>query len=309
LPLGIEVIVPVTTLPNRSWVNLLSHELGGPIAVLRGYSSMWIEGRPGDDGAGLLGLGQQTWLNAESLTGGLNELLKAARTMPETADPILASAVRRFVSEAQPVVRRLRFTLGSWLLNEGGAAQPNHILSVQTCHAKALMLSGLIGQLSLATSLDAAAEDWRVIDVRAWLRHLSHEIAGALTATGHRLLLESDGTPAEALITSDLLQAAVFNLLDNAQKHSPPCAPIVVSAACADEWVMVQVSDRGPGLPEGLVPTPFTRIDRPSVFELPGLGLGLTIAAKVAQIHGGELWHERRDGGGSVFTTMLPRLT
>jgi signal transduction histidine kinase len=194
------------------------------------------------------------------------------------------------------------------LHDERSAVQGNGYLSVQICRAKTLMLAGLIDQLSLAVGPVAGApNDWHVIDVPTWLRHLSNEIAGALAATGHRLLVEANRGPAEALVNPGLLQAAVLNLLDNAQKHSPAGALIVLSTTCASEWVMVQISDRGPGLPAGLVPALFSRIDNPFTFDLPGLGLGLTIAANVAQTLGGELRHARRQGGGCVFILVLPR--
>jgi len=295
---------------DRSWVRLLSHELGGPIAVLRGYSALWVEDRLDGASGDLLALGRQTLPEAESLAGGLAELLEAGRSMPETLDAGLVVAVGRFVDDGRPAVQRLRASLQGRLHREGGAGRSPAAVSIVTCHAQALLLSGLVDQLSLAVGLDAQAATHRqVLDVPTWLRRLAHQIAGAITATGHRLLVEADAKPAQALVTPDLLQAAVLNLVDNPQKHSPPGSAIVVSARGRGDSVLVQVSDRGPGLPAGLAPALFARIDQPTAFDLPGLGLGLAIAAKVAEVNHGELHQTRRPGGGSVLTIVLPRAT
>jgi signal transduction histidine kinase len=303
-----DAVMPATTNVDRSWVTLLSHELGGPIAVLRGYSALWIEGGLGDASDGLGELSRQTWADANSLAAGLNDLLEDGRSMAGPPGTALATTVGRFESFARPVVRRLLSNLEGWLRSKGPAAQGVGLRSVQSCHAKTLMLSGLIDQLSLAVGLEAgAAKDWQIIDVRRWLRDLAHQVAGAITATGHRLLFEADATPAQAFVAPELLQAALLNLLDNAQKFSPAGAAIVVSATCVDESVVIRVSDRGPGLPEGLVPALFARVDHPAAFDFPGLGLGLAIAANVAQMSGGELRHARRRGGGSAFTLSIPR--
>ena len=299
-------IVPTNTVVDRSWALLLSHELGGPIALLRGYASVWSEDGPPQ----LQELGRQALPDANALATGLHDLLEAGRSLPEASDADLVAAVGRFGWDARPLVQRLQATLQGWLQVAGGSGRRQGTFSVETCYAQTLLLSGLFDQLALAVGLDAhAARDWQVVDVATWVRRLAHGIAGALTATGHRLLVEADRGAADALVTPDLLQAAVLNLLDNAQKHSPAGLPISVAVSATAEAVLIRVSDRGPGLPEGLVPTLFTRVDHASAFDQPGLGLGLTIAARVAQMNGGELQHARRPGGGSVFTIMLPRQT
>ena len=301
--------MPATSRVDRAWVTLLSHELGGPIAVLRGYSALWIDGSLGDEPSGIVELGRRTWPGTGYLAAGLADLLEAGRSLTEPPDVAVTRAVTNFESIARPVIDDLLVAVDPWLRDHERRTPGRGRQSVEAYRAKILMLSALVDQLSLAVGLGRrSATDRQVIDVRRWLRDLAHQVAGSITASGHRLQVETDAEPANALVTPGLLQAAVLNLLDNAQKFSPAGAPIVVSATGRGPSVLVRVSDRGPGLPEGLVPALFARVDHPAAFDYPGLGLGLAIAANVAHVNGGELQHARRWGGGSVLTIVLPRL-
>jgi signal transduction histidine kinase len=93
----------------------------------------------------------------------------------------------------------------------------------------------------------------------------------------------------------ELLGQAVANLLDNALKYGKPTdpgiAPLVsVSAVKSGGAVTIAVSDRGPGIPEterGRVTERFVRLE--SARSRPGFGLGLSLAAAVARLHGGVL--------------------
>lgn len=100
---------------------------------------------------------------------------------------------------------------------------------------------------------------------------------------------------------------ALVNLIENALKYSPPGAPVEVTIGREGDWLEVSVSDRGPGVPPGereRIFQPFYRSgDTPDVR---GTGLGLTIARRLAEAQGGALRYEPREGGGSVFTLLLP---
>jgi two-component system sensor histidine kinase KdpD len=101
-----------------------------------------------------------------------------------------------------------------------------------------------------------------------------------------------------------LVEQVVLNLLENAAVHTPAGAPIDVSARVDGESLLVEVADRGPGIePE----------DRERIFEKfyhakssKGAGLGLAICRAIMNVHGGPIWVEPRDGGGSRFLFSLP---
>jgi signal transduction histidine kinase len=110
---------------------------------------------------------------------------------------------------------------------------------------------------------------------------------------GIALKVEAD-TPAPARGNRELVSQAIANLVDNAIKYSLPRegapAEITVSAAPADDRILLTVADRGPGIPEvdrSRVLDRFVRLEQSR--SEPGSGLGLSLAAAVARLHGGEL--------------------
>ena len=103
-------------------------------------------------------------------------------------------------------------------------------------------------------------------------------------------------TPAPVKGNRELVSQALANLIDNAIKYAAPAddtgapAEIVVSAADGGERILLSVADRGPGIPEAdraRVVERFVRLEQSR--SQPGSGLGLSLAAAVARLHGGEL--------------------
>jgi two-component system sensor histidine kinase KdpD len=120
----------------------------------------------------------------------------------------------------------------------------------------------------------------------------------------------SVGLPADLPLVpldSVLIEQVLINLLENALRHTPPESPIDIAAWPADASVVVEIADRGPGLPPG---------DEQRVFEkfyhtqplgrATGVGLGLTICRGFVEAHGGRIWAENRAGGGAQFRFTLP---
>lgn len=106
-----------------------------------------------------------------------------------------------------------------------------------------------------------------------------------------------------------LMEQVLVNLLDNAAKYSPVDSPVEIAAQMTQEGVEVTVGDRGPGLSE---------VDKGRVFELfyrgvlkagtrsRGAGLGLAICRAIVRAHGGRIWADSREGGGTSLTFVLP---
>ena len=98
-------------------------------------------------------------------------------------------------------------------------------------------------------------------------------------------------------------------LLDNGIHHSSYHRPVEVVGDLEGRDARISVLDRGIGVPE---------TDREQIFERfyqvedaihhqsPGIGLGLFIARQIVQAHGGRIWYEPRDGGGSIFRFTIP---
>ena len=109
------------------------------------------------------------------------------------------------------------------------------------------------------------------------------------------------------------LAQLVSNLLNNAAKFSPLGGRVDLSVARSDSEIVLSVRDDGVGIsPEMInrVFEPFVQADRPRDSALGGLGLGLTLVKRLAEMHGGRA--EARSEGpgrGSEFLVRLPALT
>ena len=97
------------------------------------------------------------------------------------------------------------------------------------------------------------------------------------------------------------------NLLSNAIKYSPEHTTVWVRAWRVPEGALITVEDLGPGVPEDFRPYMFDPFRQGSnaVTHAPGVGVGLSLVAKFAELHKGKAWWEGRPGGGSRFCVLL----
>jgi two-component system sensor histidine kinase KdpD len=103
-----------------------------------------------------------------------------------------------------------------------------------------------------------------------------------------------------------LLEQVVLNLLENAAKYAPPGSLIELSASAGDREVVVEIADRGQGIPVGEEVRIFDKFYRAKPAREGGVGLGLTICRGIIEAHGGRIWAENRSGGGAVFRFAIP---
>jgi two-component system OmpR family sensor kinase len=142
--------------------------------------------------------------------------------------------------------------------------------------------------VDLTALVRASAERAQLADpVRAWRTR----IAPGLVVTGDE----------------ELLRRAVDNLLANVRAHTPADAAAMITAACRDDVVVVEVSDDGPGVPAGQLPRIFDRFYRAAApSHRSGAGLGLAIVATVADAHHGTAEAAPNDPRGLRVTITLP---
>jgi two-component system sensor histidine kinase KdpD len=107
-----------------------------------------------------------------------------------------------------------------------------------------------------------------------------------------------------------LIEQVFINLLENAAKYTPRGTPIRISAWADDDAVVVEVLDRGPGVPAGEEETVFRKFYRTARADnagpAGGSGLGLTICRGIIAAHGGRIWLETGQGAGACFRFSLP---
>src|SRR5581483_2063433 len=97
------------------------------------------------------------------------------------------------------------------------------------------------------------------------------------------------------------------NIVENAQKHTPPGTPLRIAAAREDGDVAVRIADAGPGLPAGDETRVFDKFHRGrEEAAQSGFGLGLAICKAIVEAHGGRIAARNLPQGGAEFTFTLP---
>lgn len=104
------------------------------------------------------------------------------------------------------------------------------------------------------------------------------------------------------------LQQVVGNLVDNALKFTPSGGQVVLSGRLANEAILFDVADSGPGIPAAEREEIFGKFYqvRSDAGRKPGLGLGLAITQEVVSAHGGEIVVLESEWGGALFRVRLP---
>jgi len=265
-----------------------------------------------------LGAGSFT---ARAPTGGLAELDLMARTFNE-----MAERVSRVVDELRQV-DRMKTRLVSTVSHElrtpltaisgylealldglGGDLNKEQREYAQIAQEAARRLEALIADLLVLSRLEG--DELRLRRDRVDLRPLLERLLGDLRPSAdHRdVTLRLSPGPGAVVTGEDLrLTQAFGNLVANAVKFSPPGAAVQVRLRRDGDEAVVEVADRGVGIPEDEVAKLSERFLRASTAQgVEGTGLGLSITRKIVSAHGGRLEVDSRGGEGSTFRVRLP---
>jgi PAS domain S-box-containing protein len=121
--------------------------------------------------------------------------------------------------------------------------------------------------------------------------------------------IEVDAEPVTVSVDAAKVERILENLLNNAVRHAPEGTRIWVRAHAVDGGALLTVEDDGPGVPPELreaVFEPFRQAPGSSSGHSPGVGVGLSLVQRFAELHGGRAWLEERAGGGASFKVFLP---
>lgn len=111
----------------------------------------------------------------------------------------------------------------------------------------------------------------------------------------------------KALADRERIEEVLVNLLHNAIKFTQPGGRIEISAKIEGDSALISVADTGIGIPPDDLPRIFERFYKADKARAGGgTGLGLAIAKHIVEMHGGKIWAESADGGGSTFSFTLP---
>lgn len=106
------------------------------------------------------------------------------------------------------------------------------------------------------------------------------------------------------------LDQVLRNLIQNAVKYSPEGSPIDIDSEVRGDMVVISVRDYGPGVEQEDLPLLFDRFQRGREKQTTaGMGLGLYLSRMIVEAHGGQLWLELPEGGGSRFLFSVPKVS
>jgi two-component system, OmpR family, sensor kinase len=231
----------------------------------------------------------------------LNELTAARGETEDTLD-----RQRNFVADASHELRTpLTSILANLELLESELAGEQREMAESALRSSRRMRR-LVGDLLLLARADAGREAPRTaVDLAAVAREAAGE-AGALSEE-HPLALDLQGPVVVDGVPDDLHRLA-GNLIENALLHTSAGTPITVSVRRQGDSAVLEVADRGPGVPAMLRARIFERFARGGGDRAhsSGSGLGLAIVKAVADAHGGRVQLLDADGGGARFVVRLP---
>jgi signal transduction histidine kinase len=172
-------------------------------------------------------------------------------------------------------------------------------------------LSGLIGDLFELAQLDTTEIHLNLEPVN--LNDLLSDVLESMQAQAQARQVSLRGIFCEdlPLISAEMakLQRVLFNLVQNAIRHTPAAGQILLAIRRTSAGVQVDISDTGEGIsPEDLphVFDQFYRGEKSRSRETGGAGLGLAIAKRIIEAHQGQIWVESQPGAGARFSFVLP---
>lgn len=134
-----------------------------------------------------------------------------------------------------------------------------------------------------------------------------------LAASGHDLEVKIESRPLPLYADATRLTQVLANLVSNAVRYTPSGGRIRLSASVQADQLIVTVSDTGIGIPPEMLPRVFDLFAQvyPALDSSQGgLGIGLTLAKRLTEMHGGSIQAESAGpGAGSIFTVSLPLAT
>ncbi len=227
----------------------------------------------------------------------------AARTASE-------DRLRRFLADASHELRTPLTSIRGYaeMFDRGVSERPEDLaVSMRHIRSEADRMTGLVEDLLLLARLDRQRPfDRRPMTV-ASVAAAAVDACRA-SAPDRTVTLRCDGA---GIVwgDEDRLRQVVDNLLANAVQYTPQGSPIDVQLGSAEDQVVLDVLDRGPGVPAAVrqqIFEPFRRADVSRTRTSGGAGLGLAIVAAIVRAHDGSVAVDDRPGGGARFRVVLP---
>jgi signal transduction histidine kinase len=232
------------------------------------------------------------------LASGFNKAAQQIETLVKTREDLLASQKSLLANASHELRSPLtRIRMGLELMGNNTSLTARNEISRNIGE-----LDQLIDEILLASRLDAKEADLGTVE--------SVDLVGLAAEECARTQATLDVEVSTVLVpgVAKLLRRVVRNLLENARRYGAGEVSLLIRTT--DGFAIVQVSDRGPGVPEALserIFEPFYRLPGASERE-GGVGLGLALVKSITLRHGGTVRCQNRPDGGACFEVQLPLL-
>jgi signal transduction histidine kinase len=242
--------------------------------------------------------------------GEVSELAQSFNTMAdnlERDERLRRNMVADIAHELRTPLSNLRGYLEA--ISDGLIKPDNE--TIRSLSEEATSLSRLIEDLQ-EVSLADAGEIKLVLQPEEISRPINEAVAALQTKASSRGLAITTKLPAElpeVNLDAHRIKQVLLNLLENAIVHTEAGGNITVSAIERENQIFVSVADTGEGIPEKDLPLIFERfyrVDKSRTRATGGSGLGLTIAKRLVEAHGGTIEVRSQPGRGSTFTFAIP---
>ena len=224
---------------------------------------------------------------------------------------------KRFVNDMSHELRTPLSTVQGYLdstLRRGQNLNPPQREGLETAASETTRTVLLLEQLLQLARLDSGQMPLQLtpVDLETVAREaisMAEADYLATPTTPSRISLQSADHALVTKVDENKLCTVLTELLDNALRYSPPDSPIIVRLLKQPPWAVIQVQDRGPGIPTARqqhIFDPFYRIDETRSRSTGGTGLGLTLVRSMVEAMAGQVSLESQPGQGSVFILRFP---
>jgi signal transduction histidine kinase len=185
--------------------------------------------------------------------------------------------------------------------------------SLDSLYEDIILLSRLIDDLQTLSLADAGQLSlvYQPEDISHIVNSVAESVQPKAVAKRINLTVNFPERLPPTKVDAQRLSQILHNLLDNAIRHTPSGGSVLVNIVETDKSIKVTVSDTGEGIPPEDLPHMFERfyrVDKSRSKATGGSGLGLTIARRLVEAHGGKIEVRSKLGEGSEFTFTIPVL-
>jgi two-component system OmpR family sensor kinase len=217
---------------------------------------------------------------------------------------------RRFLRRLDHELKNPLTAILAGLANVNAAGDDMQATAVRSVEAQAQRLRRLVADLRKLSDLETRPIERAPVDLTELLEDAYAVAQEMPEADGRQLTLSIPRAPWPLPTIAgdrDLLFLAVYNLLNNALKFTQAGDTIEMRASENNAFVLIEVADTGPGIPENELPYVWQELYRGrGARGIPGSGLGLALVRAIVLRHGGQIGIRSRPGQGTQINLRLP---